>query len=270
MSPSQPRSRRQSESSLPEVRLQKILADAGIASRRSSEDLIRAGRVRVNGQVVTKLGARAHPLRDKIEVDGRRVGRARRAVHYLVHKPRGVVTTTRDPEARKTVLDLVSTSERLFPVGRLDRQSEGLVLLTNDGGLAQVLLHPSFEVVRTYRVSVDGNPSAAALEDLAQGIVIEGRRTAPCGVRVLERSSGRAVLELELIEGRRRQIRLALESLGHPVRRLKRTRFGPLRLGALAAGRSRRLDAKERAALERLVSGGKNITSAHSRRKKTK
>ena len=174
-----------------EERLQKILAAAGIASRRAAEALIREGRVRVNGRVVTELGTRAHPQRDRILVDGRRVAGKSRRQSYLVYKPRGVVSTTRDPHATKTVLDLVSSRERLFPVGRLDAPSEGLLLLTNDGELTQALLHPSFEVPRTYRVSVEGELSGAEAQQISAGIELDGRQTAPCDVRVLSAAPAR-------------------------------------------------------------------------------
>ncbi len=236
-----------------EERLQKILAAAGIASRRAAEALIREGRVRLNGRVVMELGTRADPQRDRIHVDGRRVATNTRRQSYLVYKPRGVVTTTRDPHATKTVLDLVSSRARLFPVGRLDAPSEGLLLLTNDGELTHALLHPSFEVPRTYRVSVKGEFSAAEARQVAGGVELDGRRTAPCEVRVLSASTDRSVVEITLIEGRRRQIREVMRLLDHPVRRLLRTRFGPLRLGTLKPGESRRLRPAESQALERML-----------------
>ncbi len=234
-------------------RLQKILAAAGIASRRAAEALIREGRVRLNGRVVTELGTRADPRRDRIHVDGRRVATKGRRQSYLVYKPRGVVTTTRDPYATKTVLDLVSSRERLFPVGRLDAPSEGLLLLTNDGELTHALLHPSFEVPRTYRVSVKGQLSDVEARQIAGGMELDGRRTAPCEVRVLSAAPNRSVVEITLIEGRRRQIREMMRALDHPVRRLLRIRFGPLRLGSLKPGESRRLRPAESQALERMV-----------------
>jgi len=235
-------------------RLQKILAAAGIASRRAAETMILDGRVSVNGRVVRTLGTRADAARDRILVDGRRVGRPSRARYYLVHKPRGVVTTTREPGSRRTVLDLVPSSRgRLFPVGRLDAASEGLVLLTNDGAAAQRLLHPSFEVPRTYRVSVDGAVRSHGLRTLADGIELDGRPTAPCGVRLLSSSEERSVVQIELIEGRRHQIRRMFESVGHPVRRLVRTRFGPLRLTGIAPGDARPATPAERETLGRML-----------------
>jgi len=233
-------------------RLQKLLAAAGVASRRASEDLIRAGRVRVNGHVIRELGTRADPAHDKVQVDGRRIRFGGRRRHYVLHKPRGIVSTTSDPHADRTVLDLVPTHDRLFPVGRLDAASEGLLLLTNDGELAQRLLHPSFRVPRTYRVSVDGRVRAATLRKIQNGVELDGGTTAPCEVTLREQGDERSVLEVTLIEGRKRQIRDMMRALGHPVRRLLRVRFGPLRLGRLKAGDWRPLTTAETAALTRM------------------
>ena len=252
-----PRSRRQSDGGARGERLQKLIAAAGLASRRGAEVLIREGRVRVNGRVVTQLGARADARRDRISVDGRRLGRPARHRHYLLYKPRGVVTTTRDPHVRRPVTDLVPSRERLFPVGRLDAASEGLLLLTNDGELAQVLLHPSFAVPRTYRVSVDGMVRAPVLRRIAQGVEVRGRRTSPCEVKLLAQEEARSSLEITLVQGRRRQIREMMRAVGHPVRRLLRVRFGPLRLRGLAPGESRPLTPTEKRALERMVAQGR-------------
>jgi 23S rRNA pseudouridine2605 synthase len=225
-----------------------------VASRRAAEQLIRDGRVAVNGQVVRELGRRIDPRRDRVAVDGRRLAARARPRHFLLNKPRGVVSTARDERARRSVVDLVDCGERLFPVGRLDVQSEGLMLLTNDGALAQALLHPSFEVARVYRVSLDGEISPQALAQLASGVDLgEGERTRPCEVHLLAREAGRSKLEIVLAEGRRRQIRRMIEAVGHRVRRLVRVQFGPLRLGSLRPGEWRPLRAGERAALERLV-----------------
>ena len=261
MRPTQPRTivadrtrpKRRSEPRSQPERLQKVLAAAGVASRRAAEELIREGRVRVNGQVVAELGTRADPRRDRITVDGRRISQTRPRRSFLVYKPRGVVATTRDPHAKKTVLDLVPSRERLFPVGRLDAASEGLLLVTNDGALAQVLLHPSFQVPRTYRVSVDGKLSAETARQLSAGVQLRGRKTAPCELRVLARESDRSMLEITLIEGRRHQIREMMRSVGHPVRRLVRIRFGPLGIGDLQPGEARPLRGAESRALDQLV-----------------
>ncbi|MFQ5696792.1 MAG: pseudouridine synthase [Myxococcota bacterium] len=240
------------------VRLQKLIAQAGIASRRRAEQLILSGRVSLNGRVIRELGTRAHPERDRIEVDGRRLGRPPALRSYLVYKPRGVVSTTRDPHSRRTVLDLVprrDPRERLFPVGRLDAASEGLMLLTNDGEAAHALLHPAFEVPRVYRVSVEGRLRAEALRQMTAGIELEGERLRVADARLLESSEERSVVELTLAEGRRHQIRRLLSALGHPVRRLVRIRFGPLVLSGLRPGGSRPLSPRERHALARMIEG---------------
>ncbi len=261
MSPRSRRTGRRTEPARGGERLQKVLAAAGVASRRACEDLIRSGRVRVNGTIVSALGTRANPARDRITIDGKRIGRPQRPQYYLVYKPRGVVTTTRDPHAKRTVLDLVPRRSRLFPVGRLDAASEGLLLLTNDGSTAQLLLHPSFEVPRSYRVSVDGRVGAESVRRLRDGIPIGGRTLALRGAQVLERSSARSVLELTLVEGRRRQIREMMQALGHPVRRLVRMSFGPLRLGGLRPGKWRLLTPEELRALERMLAEARRRAS---------
>ena len=235
------------------VRLAKYLAHAGVASRRASEQLVFAGRVTVGDEVVRD------PARDvdgsiPVAVDGRhvRVSNGQRAV-YAVHKPRGVVSTARDPQGRPTIVSLVPSQRRLYPVGRLDAASEGLLLLTNDGELAQRLLHPSFEVPRTYRVSVEGRVAAPALRQLASGVEIEGGLARAREVRLLEQADARSVVELVVVEGRKHQIREMLRAVGHPVRRLLRVRFGPLTLQGLAPGASRPLRPAERDALLRML-----------------
>ncbi len=237
------------------VRLQKILAASGVASRRAAEELLRAGRVAVNGETAT-LGQTADPVCDVVTVDGVPVEREPFA-YWLLHKPRGVVTTVHDPEGRETVLDLLpgeARQLRLFPVGRLDRSTEGLVLLTNDGALAHLLLHPSHESEREYRVTVRGRMVAATLRRLADGVVLAEGPTAPArtGRPKIDAKRDTSLFTLTLIEGRKRQIRRACETLGHPVLRLVRIRMGPLRLGRLAAGAARPLGAEERRALLRL------------------
>jgi len=227
-------------------RLQKILAEAGVASRRAAEALITEGRVSVNGRTA-RLGDSAVPSRDTVALDGTEL-RAERLEYWLVHKPRGVLTTASDPHGRRTVLDLVPESAaRLFPVGRLDRDTEGLVLLTNDGALAHHLLHPSFGGEREYRVTVRGRVPAAKLRRLAEGILLDDVLTAPArvGAARYDPASETTRFALTLIEGRKRQIRRALTALGHPVTRLLRVRMGTLRLGRLEIGSARRLDARE-------------------------
>lgn len=226
-------------------RLQRFLARAGVASRRCAEELIRAGRVTVNGAVVRALGTRVDPDRDEVRVDGRPV-RPQRLVYILLHKPAGVVSTVRDPQGRKTVLDLVpDLGVRLFPVGRLDYDSTGLLLLTNDGELAHRLTHPRFGAEKVYRVRVEGHPDEAELARLRSGVRLAEGVTAPARVRVLGHDREGTWLEVALREGRNRQVRRMLAVLGYRVRALARVREGPLRLGALPPGAWRHLTAAE-------------------------
>lgn len=237
-------------------RLQKILAAAGVASRRRAEDLIRAGRVTVNG-VRARLGDSADPERDLVLLDGQPLEREPHA-YWIVHKPRGVLSTVSDPEGRPTVVGLLPSSElRLFPVGRLDRDTEGLVLMTNDGELTHALLHPSHGVEREYRVTVRGRVTPDTRKRLERGVRLEDGLTAPArvgAVRYDERAD-QSRFALTLTEGRKRQIRRALSALGHPVVRLVRVRIGPIALGRLARGRARPLRPAERRALLRLRRG---------------
>jgi 23S rRNA pseudouridine2605 synthase len=225
-----------------------------VASRRRAEDLIRAGRVAVNG-APAGLGDAADPRRDVVTLDGRRL-RAEPLEYWLVHKPRGVLTTARDPQGRATVLDLVRGSRvRLFPVGRLDRDTEGLLLLTNDGPLAHALLHPSHEVEREYDVRVRGQVRDATFRQLERGVELDDGRTAPAAVARVRREARSDTTRFHLVlgEGRKRQIRRSLAALGHPVLALRRVRMGPLRLGRLAPGDARRLEPRELRALERVA-----------------
>jgi 23S rRNA pseudouridine2605 synthase len=233
-------------------RLQKILAAAGVASRRASEDLIRAGRVWVNGEVAS-LGQSADAQRDAIAVDGELIA-AEVLEYWILHKPKGVLTTVSDPEGRQTVVDLIpKRSGRLFPVGRLDLLTEGLVLLTNDGPLAHSLLHPSFGAEREYQVTVRGGVEPATLEHLAQGVELEDGLTARArvGPAHFDSRARTTRFSLTVIEGKKRQIRRVMEALGHPVVRLVRVRMGPIKLGELAVGEARRLRARERRSLLR-------------------
>ncbi len=228
------------------MRLAKYLAHAGVASRRKAETLIAAGRVTVGGETVRD------PARDVdddsgVAVDRRpvRVG-AQRPLVYALHKPEGVVSTARDPAGRPTVVELVDSDTRLYPVGRLDADSTGLILLTNDGALAHALTHPSFEVPKTYRATVRNPPvKEPALRALREGVELEDGRTAPARVRKI----GPAEIELTIHEGRKRQVKRMCEAVGHRVKRLERVAFGPLRLGGLAEGAYRRLGEAE---IERL------------------
>lgn len=232
-------------------RLQKLLAAAGVASRRAAEAWIEAGRVTVDGRVA-KLGDGADPERQRVAVDGKALVLARHE-YWIAHKPRGVLTTTRDPEGRRTVLALLPPGlPRLFPVGRLDQETEGLVLLTNDGDVTQALLHPSLGSERAYVVTVRGAVAPDTLRRLAAGgVVLDDGATAPArvGAPRHDRALDRTRFDLVLREGRKRQIRRVMLALGHPVVRLVRVRMGPIELGALASGRARRLRADEVAAL---------------------
>jgi 23S rRNA pseudouridine2605 synthase len=232
-------------------RLQKILSQAGIASRRASERLMLEGRVTVNGTVATELGTKADPARDDIRVDGRRIRLAERHRYILLNKPRGYVTTRSDPQRRPTVLDLVGAREYVYPVGRLDFDSEGLLLLTNDGDLAARLTHPRHGVPRVYEARVLGTPDDRDLQQLARGLVIDGRRTAPATVRLLpqRRGAGEATIVLTIREGRKRQVRKMCEAIGHPVSQLKRVAIGPIRDPRLRPGEWRELSAAEVRAL---------------------
>ena len=231
---------------LMQERLQKILARAGVASRRRAEVLIRDGRVRVNGRVAAELGTKADPARDEIRVSGRLIAADQPRLYLLLHKPAGYVTTTHDPEGRPTVLDLIhGVKERLYPVGRLDWDTSGLLLLTNDGELTQFLTHPSSEVPRTYQAKIEGIPSPDTLLKLAHGVLLDGRPTRPAQVRRLRSGPGWAWIEISLTEGRNRQVRRMAEAVGHPVLKLHRVALGPLSLGNLPPGRFRPLHAKE-------------------------
>ncbi|BAS27632.1 pseudouridine synthase [Limnochorda pilosa] len=226
-------------------RLQKVLARAGYGSRRACEEIVRQGRVRVNGRVAA-LGERVDPGRDRIEVGGAPLSKPERLVYLLLHKPRGVVSTVRDRHAGRTVLDLVPHREtRLYPVGRLDRESEGLILLTNDGALAERLLHPRHQVPRRYHVWVKGRVGEAALRQLREGVPLEDGTTAPAQVKLVRAAEGSSRLEIVLREGRKRQVRRMAMAVGHPVTRLVRVAMGPLRLGSLQPGAVRPLTRSE-------------------------
>ncbi len=234
-------------------RLQKILSQAGIASRRASEQLILDGRVSVNGKVVRELGTKADAAVDTIKVDDRRLKKAGRHRYVLLHKPRGYMTTRSDPERRPTVIDLLSgVREYIYPVGRLDFDSEGLLLLTNDGDLAAKLTHPSHGVARVYEAEVLGIPDAHDLERLSRGVTIEGRRTQPAQLEVLSGKDERhARVRITIREGRNRQVRNMFDAVGHPVDRLKRVAIGSLRDARLKPGHWRDLTVSEVAALRR-------------------
>jgi 23S rRNA pseudouridine2605 synthase len=238
-------------------RLQKILSQAGIASRRASEQLMLEGRVTVNGVTVRELGTKAEPGQDDIRVDGRRVKLVERHRYLLLNKPRGYVTTRSDPEQRPTVIDLLrGITEYVYPVGRLDFDTEGLLLLTNDGDLAARLTHPKHGIARVYEARVLGVPDPRDLERLSKGVVIDGRRTERAAVKLLPhgRDAKQSTVTVTIHEGRNRQVRKMFEMIGHPVSRLRRVAIGPLTDEKLKAGRWRDLTADEVKRLQRAAS----------------
>ena len=229
-------------------RLQKLLARAGFGSRRTCEELIAAGRVTVDGEVA-RLGGRADPLRQRIELDGVVVVVRTDFVYYLLNKPEGVVTTASDPQGRTTVLDLVPAEPRVFPVGRLDTDTTGLLVLTNDGELTQLLTHPSHGVLKTYLAEVVGVPGPKALASLRDGVELDDGMTAPATARVVQSRGATAAVEIAIHEGRNRQVRRMFDAIGHPVIRLVRTRIGPVADRGLAPGEWRALQPSEVRAL---------------------
>ena len=241
-----------------QARLQKILARAGIASRRRAEEIIRAGRVKVNGQVVDRPGVKVDSARDKIEVNGRPLTFKERYCYLAFYKPRGVVTTLFDPQGRPKVRDFLrAVPERVFPVGRLDYDSEGLLLLTNDGELAYRLTHPRYKVPKIYTVWVAGNVETGALRKLEKGVLLDDGPTQPAVVEVVRRGRQQTVLRVTVTEGKKRQVRRMCAAVGHPVLRLKRTGIGMLRLGRLKPGAYRYLSSREVEQLKEQVGLGK-------------
>lgn len=227
------------------VRLQKFLSEAGVASRRKAEEMIRNGSVKVNG-AVAQIGDSVDPKKDTVTVKGKRVIKERSVRYILLNKPRGYVTTTDDDLGRKCVLELVrDVKERIYPVGRLDRVSEGALIMTNDGEFANAMMHPSKHVPKTYRVTVRPGVTDEQVDILSTGIEIDGRMTAPADVHVLSKEEGRAVLEIVLYEGRNRQIRKMCEALNLEVARLRRIAVGPVKLGMLQTGEWRDLTPAE-------------------------
>lgn len=239
-------------------RLQKILSAAGIASRRAAEEYIRQGRVSVNGHTITELGTKAHPDDDDIRVDGRRLKQPPRRRYILLYKPRGFITSRSDPQRRPTIVDLLTKGgvrEYVYPVGRLDYESEGLLLVTSDGDLAAKLTHPSHGVAREYEARVKGIPDGRTLERLSKGVLLDGRRTSPAEVELVKvvetTGTPQSVVSVTIYEGRNRQVRRMCEAVGHPVIRLRRVRIGPITDPNIRPGEFRDLSSKEIAALKR-------------------
>ncbi len=238
------------------IRLQKHLSECGVASRRKAEELIADGKVKVNGHVAT-IGTKVDPKRDKITVRGKNVVAVNEKHYIMLNKPRGFVTTMSDELGRKTVTELVADlGARVFPVGRLDRDSEGLLIMTNDGDFANKLTHPSSHVNKTYRVTVKGTAEEETLLTIKEGIVLDGKKTLPCECFVAERKADRTVLIFIISEGRNRQIRRMCESVGLEVLRLKRTEIAGVKLGMLPQGKWRPLNEKEMRHLTNITQKG--------------
>ncbi|QAY66200.1 pseudouridine synthase [Paenibacillus protaetiae] len=242
-------------------RLQKILAQAGVASRRKCEEMIQAGLVEVNGEKVTELGAKADPAADVITVNGKRI-RGEKKLYLMLNKPKGVITSATDPQGRKVVTDfLPGIKERVYPVGRLDYDTEGLLLLTNDGEFANLLTHPSHHVPKTYLATVRGVPHGTSLEKLQKGIKLEDGMTAPAEVEYhdIDTEKNQATISITIYEGRNRQVRRMFDAIHHPVIRLKRVRFGELPLSPLPRGKYRHLNEEEIKELRDIAMKSHNI-----------
>ncbi|MFP5416542.1 MAG: pseudouridine synthase [Actinomycetes bacterium] len=233
------------------VRLQKVLAQAGVASRRAAEIMIEQGRVEVNGRVVTEQGRRVDPDSDAIRVDGARIPPPRRHAYVVFNKPRGVVSTMDDPEGRPTISDYLGkhSRERLYHVGRLDTDTDGMIFLTNDGDFAQRMMHPSYELTKTYVAEVEGFVDAATLRRLSRGVELEDGFVKPDRVKLGARTEKRTMVTVVLHEGRNRIVRRLFEAVGHPVRALSRTQIGPVKMGQLKPGSLRDLTREELGAL---------------------
>lgn len=247
-----------------EERLQKYLADCGVASRRASEKIIAEGRVRVNGKIITQQGTKVDPLKDSVQVDGKEVRAEEKAVYLLLNKPAGYVTTVKDPQGRPTVIDLLQDiQERVFPVGRLDYETEGLLLLTNDGELAYRMTHPKFQMVKTYIATVKGQLSEEKLARLRDGIKLEDGMTKPAKVKVIRREKYKTVFEIQISEGRNRQIRRMCKTVGNPILELKRISVDNLTLDKVEVGEYRHLTPDE---VDRLCARVQLSSHTHQRR----
>jgi 23S rRNA pseudouridine2605 synthase len=230
---------------LMEQRLQKIIAEMGVSSRRKAEEFILEGRVTVNGQTAV-IGMKADPVKDHIKLDGKLLFRPEKKVYYIFNKPRGVVTSMSDPEGRPTVHDFVKgITQRVFPVGRLDYDSEGMLLLTNDGDFTHAVLHPSKKIPKTYLVKIKGNLEDENMEKLRKGIRLERSVTAPAKVKRLRKTESNSWIEMVIYEGKKRQIRRMLERVGHPVIRLMRIKINGIEMGPLKPGSSRQISSEE-------------------------
>ncbi len=239
-------------------RLQKVIAQAGVASRRKAEELIIQGRVKVNGKVVTELGSKVTPRKDKVEVDGVPLDR-QESVYYLLYKPTGVISSVSDDKGRKVVTDFFGAEHRLFPIGRLDYDTSGLLLLTNDGEFANLLMHPKYKLTKTYVAKVKGIPSRDKLKQLEKGIMLEDGKTAPAKLKFISGNpkNETSIIEISIHEGRNRQVRRMFEAIGHPVVKLKREMYGFLTLSGLNPGEARTLKPHEIKQLRELAEKNK-------------
>lgn len=217
-------------------RLQKYIARSGVTSRRKAEELILDGHVKVNGITVTELGTKISPLNDTVSVDNKKISEVRQFIYIKLNKPEGYVTTVKDQFNRKTVLDLIDIKERIYPIGRLDYNTSGLLLLTNDGELANKLMHPKYHIYKTYIAETDGKISEESITTLKNGVVIDDYKTAPAKVKLLKYFGNKTQIQISIYEGKNRQVRKMLESVGHNVRNLKRISFGEITLGDLKMG----------------------------------
>lgn len=238
------------------IRLQKYMAECGVASRRKSEELIARGKVKVNGHPAS-IGDKIDSKKDLVTVDGKKISKEEALVYYALNKPRGYITTVSDEYGRKTVMQLVKSDSRIYPVGRLDKESEGLLIMTNDGYLANLLTHPKHDFAKVYRVTVRPSVTDEILYKLRNGVEVDGRMTAPCEISVITEEEDRTVLKFVLHEGRNRQIRKMCEAVGLEVARLKRTAIGPIKLGMLKTGKYRALNENEIKKLIRSASPSK-------------
>jgi len=234
------------------IRLNKYLAMCGIASRRKADELIQQGRVAVNGEVITQLGIKIDPRKDKVTVDGKPVKPEEKFVYIVLNKPKDCITTVKDEKGRRTVLDLVKVKQRIFPVGRLDRNTTGVLLLTNDGELAYRLMHPKYKIEKAYKVEIDKPIKPEDIEKLKRGIMLDGRKTEACDIYILP-DSDRKELGITIHEGRYRQIRRMFERLGYKVRKLHRVSFGGITVSGMKRGEWRYLTEKEIRKLKKLV-----------------
>lgn len=236
-----------------EERLQKVLAHAGVASRRACEKLILSGKVKVDGKPVTELGTKVNPRKNIVEVEGKKVIGKEKEKYILLYKPAGYVSTVHDPQQRRTVMDLITgINERIYPVGRLDYDTSGLLIMTNDGQLTNELIHPSREVTKTYRTMVKGVPTGRTMGQIAAGIMLEDGKTAPAVVKLKKIENGNALIDISIHEGKNRQVRRMFEALGYPVIWLKRIAFGSLEINKMRPGEWRYLTNQEVAGLKKL------------------